>query len=87
MKVNFHRKFKKQYKRLPIKFQKKATNILKTFEKDPFHPRLKSHKLSGDMKGKNSISVTGDIRIIFQEFDGYTLVLMISIGGHEDVYK
>lgn len=38
------------------------------------------------MKGKRAFSVTGDMRIIFEEFDDYVLVIMLDIGTHAQVY-
>ncbi|MBT3817633.1 MAG: type II toxin-antitoxin system mRNA interferase toxin, RelE/StbE family [Candidatus Magasanikbacteria bacterium] len=85
--IHFHKKFSKQYKRLDNRIQKKIDRVVSTFRIDPFNASLKNHKLSGVMKDKRAISVNGDIRIIFQEFEDYTLVIMFSVGGHERVYK
>lgn len=38
------------------------------------------------MLGKRAISVMGDMRIIFEEFNDYTLVLMLDVGTHNQVY-
>ena len=38
------------------------------------------------MKNKRAISVTGNIRIIFKEFEDYTLVVMLDVGNHPHVY-
>lgn len=38
------------------------------------------------MKGQRSISARFDLRIIFEECDGYAVVIMIAVGNHEEVY-
>lgn len=38
------------------------------------------------MKGGCSLSAGFDLRIIFEERDGYAVVIMIAVGTHEEVY-
>ena len=87
MKIKGNKQFKKQFKRLPKKLQEKVKSAILLFEQDPFNPRLRNHALHGRMAGKRAIVVTGDVRIIFQEFDDYTLVIFLDVGGHGQVYK
>ncbi len=86
MLIREHRLFKKSYKKLPIKIKKKVINTIKQFKINPQNPILKNHKLHGELIGKRSISVTGDVRIIFEEYENYTVVLMINVGSHNQVY-
>jgi mRNA-degrading endonuclease YafQ of YafQ-DinJ toxin-antitoxin module len=55
-----------------------------TFKEDPFDPRLKTHKLNGDLSGLWAFSVDYSIRIIF-EFENQETVKFHAIGGH-DIY-
>jgi len=55
------------------------------FIKDPFDPRLKTHKLSGELAGYYSFSVTYHLRILF-EFMEENTVGFIDVGMHE-AYK
>ena len=87
MKIKFHRRFKKQYKKLPDHLKQKTKQVVQQFVEDPFAPSLKNHNLTGRMQDLRSISVTSNLRIVFQEFDGYTLVILLDIGGHGKVYK
>jgi addiction module RelE/StbE family toxin len=87
MQIIFHKRFKKQFLKFPKRLQLKIEKTLILFEKNPQHISLKNHVLSGKMKDTRAISVNGDIRIIFQEFEHYTLVIILNIGGHEQVYK
>lgn len=86
MKIRRHRSFKKAFKKLPKKFKGKANLVFEKFHKNPFAKSLNNHPLHGRLQGKRAISVTGDIRIVFEEFDNYTLVLMLDIGKHSLIY-
>ena len=59
---------------------------IEIFQKDPCHPTLKNHKLKGKFKDRRAISAGGDIRLIFEEYENYTLVLFLSVGSHNQVY-
>lgn len=60
--------FKRAYKRrinekeVKERFWKK----LKLFVKDPFHPQLRTHKLSGKLKGLWAFSIDYKYRVIFR---------------------
>ena len=87
MKINYHQVFEKHFEKLSLSTQQKVLEAIITFEKDPFDPRLKNHALRGRMNGRRSFSVGGDLRIIFEEYDKYVLVIMFDVGTHNQVYK
>ena len=87
MKIKFHKKFEKQYEKLPDSLKKKTKVVIQLFAKNPKHSSLKNHPLKGQMKGLRSLIVTGDIRIIFQVEGDYVIIVFLSIGGHSKVYK
>lgn len=86
MQIKFHRNFEKRFKKLSDKFKKKTIAAIRRFEKNPFDPVLKNHALTGNLIGKRAFSIAGDMRIIFEEFDNYVLVIMLDIGTHNQVY-
>lgn len=86
MELRFHKKFDKQYSKLNKKIQKKVDKTIENFMKNPFSKNLYNHPLKGLQKYKRSISVTGDLRIIFKEQDDYTLVFMLELGTHSQLY-
>jgi len=86
MKLRFQKSFEKSYKKLLHSLKEKTRVAIKLFAKNPLNPKLKNHALGGKMKGKRAFSVTGNVRIVFQEFDDYTLVLMLKVGTHNQVY-
>jgi len=61
----FERKLKKYIQKHPDKLEK-IKNKLMVFEKDPFVPELKNHKLSGKLKDMRAIVIEYDCRIIFK---------------------
>ena len=68
------------------KLREKVINTVKRFQINPTDPILRNHPLKGGMSGKRAISVTGDVRIIFEEYDNYVLVIMLDLGTHAQVY-
>lgn len=86
MEVHFHRLFKKQFHKLHPKIQQKADKVIAQFVKNPRALALRNHPLRGSMLGERSISVTGDIRIVFKEYDNYKKVTLLRIGTHNQVY-
>lgn len=86
MKVVLQKSFDKRYKKLAPKLKIKVDSALAAFKENPFDPSLKNHALKGSMKGKRAFSVTGDVRVIFEEHDDYFLVLILDVGTHPQVY-
>lgn len=87
------KKFKRQFKRLVKKnpqLQDQILAVLETLSNDPFTPSLKSHKLTGQLEGLWSCSVTYDCRIIFafktDVETGENLIVLVDIGSHDEVY-
>ncbi|NJL82514.1 MAG: type II toxin-antitoxin system mRNA interferase toxin, RelE/StbE family [Chloroflexaceae bacterium] len=86
---SFRRSFKRLFTKNP-QLQDKILAVLELLGKDPFTTSLKSHKLTGQLKGLWSCSVTYDCRIIFgfkKDVDtGEDLVVLVDIGSHDEVY-
>ncbi len=53
---------------------------MELFSRNPFQPRLRTHKLSGKL-----VSVAYNCRVVFKFLNGNEVVL-IDVGGHEEVY-
>jgi addiction module RelE/StbE family toxin len=84
--IRLHKKFDKSYKKLSSKLKQKVDFTMINFRRNPHDILLRNHPLSGKMNGKRAISVTGNIRIIFEEYDNYVLVIMLDVGTHGQVY-
>ena len=82
MKIYYSSKFAKEYRKLSANIKLKAEKREKIFRKDPFDPRLKTHKLKGILQDYLSFSIDYQYRIIF-EFRSETVVWFHSVGTHE----
>ena len=87
MNIRYHKRFEKQFKKLLEKDKKKVLSVIKNFTDNPKELKLKNHSLKGLLLGKRAISAGSDRRIIFEEFDNYTLVIFLDLGKHNRVYK
>jgi len=88
MKVAFSNSFKRAYKKR-IKGQKEKEEAffkkMEIFINEPYHPQLRTHKLSGQLKDLWSFSIDYDIRVIFYFVDKQH-VIFENIGSHDEVY-
>jgi len=88
IKIIWEQGFKRIYKK-KIKnddeLKKKFWNAIELFSNEPLNPRLRTHKLTGRLEGLWAFSVDYDCRIIFR-FIEKSEVLLIDIGGHDEVY-
>jgi len=80
---SFKRAFKKRVIGRP--FEKSFRVKVELFLENPFHPNLKTHKLSGNLSDLWSFTVSYNCRIIFK-FLADDKVIFIDIGTHEEVY-
>lgn len=85
MSIYYSPQFEREYKKLPAKIQDLAEAKEALFIKDPFDPRIKTHKLAGNLKGFWSFSVSYSHRIIFEFLDNGD-VRFHDIGPH-DIYR
>ena len=93
MKLVANKSFKRAFKRLIKKnpqLKVKILGILDLLENDPFTFSLKSHKLTGNLEGYWSCSVSYDCRIIFTFSEDSeseeSLIVLVNIGSHDEVY-
>jgi len=88
IKATWDQGFKRSYKK-KIKnnqeLKKRFWDAVELFSKEPFNSRLRTHKLTGKLKGLWAFSVAFDCRVIFKFLDKDE-VLLIDIGGHDEVY-
>ena len=86
-KLAWHSSFRRTFKRKTRKNPPLRERILETLERlaeDVFDPRLKTHKLRGQLEGLWACQVDYDCRIVFAlEKD---MIVLIDIGTHDEVY-
>jgi mRNA-degrading endonuclease YafQ of YafQ-DinJ toxin-antitoxin module len=80
--AEFSKYFQKQYKKLIKNNQILETKIDTALTKLLDDPETTSHKVGQYW----SCRVTGDIRIIWQYKDDELVLLLLKIGGHDELY-
>ena len=86
MKIQFSKKFKKQFTKFPSKVKSAFELRLELFISNPRAPLLTAHKQSGELKDYSCFSVTGDSRAIYR-IDDENIYIFEMIGPHSELYK
>jgi len=81
MKIYYSSKFKREYKKLPLRVKEKSERNEVFFRKNPFDPKLGTHKLKGRLRNFWAFWIDGRYRIIF-EFGDNDMVWFHSAGDH-----
>jgi mRNA-degrading endonuclease YafQ of YafQ-DinJ toxin-antitoxin module len=63
-------------------------SALALLAEDVFHPKLKTHKLKGELGGSWACSAAHDLRIVFEfvQYEGAEAILLETVGSHDEVY-
>ncbi len=83
--IELSNNYKKSFRKLHLKIQEEALKKIAFFQINPFHPILKTHKLSGKEKEHWGFWINYTYRIKFL-FLNEEKVLFLGIGTH-DIYK
>lgn len=83
--IDYSKKFDKQLRKAPLEIKIAFRERLELFLRNPFHPFLNNHALTGKFSGHRSINITGDWRAIFTEMEG--AVIFELLGTHSQLYK
>lgn len=75
---------KKLKQKQPLLF-KKIQKQLKTFKENIKHPSLRIHKLKGNLADTWSISIEGNMRLIYTIKNNEAI--FFKIGNHDEVYR
>lgn len=86
MEIVYSSKFAREYKKLPQNVKAVAEECEVIFRKNPFNPKLKTHKLKGKLSGFLSFSIGYSYRIIFEFSPGKQTVYFHTVGNH-DIYR
>ncbi len=87
MKIKYHKRFEKQFKKLLDRDKAIVMRAIEKFINNPKDNSLRNHNLKGALLWKKTISVSSDLRIIFEEFNNYALIIFLDLGKHNKVYK
>lgn len=85
MDIYYSAKFARDFRKLPDDIKSIAEKREKYFRKDPYDPRLKTHKLTGKLFPYWSFSIDYSYRIVF-EFVKKDTVWFHAAGNH-DIYR
>jgi len=85
MKVIPSKKFKKKVAKLESSLRKALATRLCIFVETPFSVILNNHALQGSKRGYRSINITGDYRVIFEQYDTDT-VRLVDVDTHNNLY-
>ena len=89
MEVAFSTSFRKSFKKRieSTNFEPLFWERLQLFIENPFDINLKTHKLSGKLRGAWSFSISYDLRVVFNFTKGSPKrAILIDIGNHDEVY-
>ena len=85
MKIIPGNKIEKKVAKLPVIIQKAVAVKLVIFIEDPFAMILNNHQLHGEKKHYRSINITGDYRLLYEQYDPDT-VRLVDIDTHSNLY-
>ena len=85
LKVFYSAAFKRAVKKLSKELQVILVEKGRLFENDPFHPTLRTHKLTGSLQGLWGFSLDYRHRVVF-EFVDKQKVILHSVGDHS-IYR
>lgn len=89
MKVNYTKKFAKQYDKADLIIQTAFKNKVRLFLNDPSNPQLRNHPLKGILSGYKNINIAGDWRALYTEeqHEENSIITFEMIGTHSQLYK
>lgn len=84
---SFVRSYKKVTK-INFAIKEKISSVLKIMSDDPFHPKLRTHKLHGKLNHLFASSIDYEYRLIFSinVVEEAPSIILIDIGSHDEVY-
>jgi addiction module RelE/StbE family toxin len=85
MEIRYMPSFKRAYKKLERGQRDRVDAALILFQRSPFDPKLRNHKITLSKEDARSISAGYDLRILYV-VRGDAIVLLIAVGTHDEVY-
>lgn len=89
MEVSFSKSFKESFEKRIKSSETRAEFWIRTdlFIRDPFDPKLQTHKLSGKLKNLWGFLVANDVRVVFLLIDDKPeRAVFVEIGSRYEVY-
>ena len=76
-----------RFRRAHPDLRRRILRVLADLRTDPHQPRLRLHRLAGEMEGLYAATVTYDYRVILSINSAEREITLIEIGSHNDVYR
>ena len=86
VRVYYSDNFFKSAQKLPEKQKMKLASLLVLLKENPYHPKLHTKSLSGNLAGIFSFRITREVRTLFK-FLSPEAVMLIDLGNRKDIYK
>jgi len=86
MRINRSSRFKRSFKKLPLKIKKDFDQRIKVFFNNPFASSLHTHKLKGNLADYYAFYLKDGYRVLF-DFIGENTIVLVNIGSHDDYSK
>jgi len=84
--IHVSSRFKRSFKKIPAHVKKNFAAKIDIFQKHPFNPKLKTHKLRGNLDYYYAFCLQDGYRVLF-EFEDDNNILLVNIGSHDDYVK
>ena len=84
--IEFHKKFRKAFRKLKAGEIAQLKERLELFSKDPFNQKLNNHRLQGEYSDRRSINITGDLRALYK-IKSRDTVLFVLLDTHSELYE
>lgn len=75
-------RFKRSYQKIPKSIKVDFVLKIELFQKQPFHQKLKTHKLAGTLNSCYAFCLRDGYRVLFK-FEDTNVVLLVNIGSHD----
>ena len=85
--VQYSKKFKKGYKKLSVKEQKIAGEIIDRLANDEnLEPKYRDHALKGKYIGFRECHIDPDLLLVYQKQDDVLILYLLRIGSHSELF-
>ena len=84
MKISYTKNFLRQYSKLDEQIRQKVDERIVLWQRNPFTPVLRDHQLQGTYRKYRSISITGDVRVLYLPLSNEAL--FDAAGTHSQLY-
>jgi len=85
--------FTESYEKIEQRFLKRHPDLLERYEmtlavleRDPFHPSLRLHALTGRLAGLHAVSINLQYRITLELELRASEIIPVSVGSHGEMY-